>query len=227
MGPAIAGLIGCNDGIWKRPQFDVWGDTVNVARQMDITSIPGRTQVTNYVVNVMQSIKYSKYEFDIQTKMINKDKRRNTYFVRESFEPDDEHSVQQKPSNYHHLQPHQSIPYHIDSDRLHEQNKQLTAVRPSQTVHRSKPQCLPRDQMPLNVVPLVNIHSNHSQCSPIVQQDLRPKCLEPQKTPPPPPPRSPPPVKTRKNQHAHFPMQRQYSEERDRYPDFQHRSRGK
>jgi len=225
VGPAVAGLIGCSDGIWKRPQFDVWGNTVNVARQMDMTGIPGRTQVTNSIVDVMQSIKYSKYEFDVQTKMVNKDKRRITYFVRESFERDDEHnSVQRKLSNYHHLQLPQNSPCPIESDRTYQQNKQQITVRPSQNAHHSTPQHLARDQPPLNVVPLVNIHSKHSHYNSMIQQDLRQKCLEPQNTPPPPPPRSPPPVKTRRTQ---YPMQHQYSEERDRHTDFPHKSRGK
>lgn len=225
VGPAVAGLIGCNDRTWKRPQFDVWGNTVNEARQMDITSVPGRTQVTSCVVNIMQSIHYPspKYEFDIQTKMINKDNRILTYFVRESFERDDEHnSVQRKPPNYHHPQMLQNSRHQYESDRPHQQNKQQTPVR--QNVLRSTPLHLAREQPPLNLVPLVNVHSKHSHYSSMVQQDLRQKCLEPQKTPPPPPPpRSPPPVTTRRTP---YPMQHQYSEERDRYPDIQNRSRG-
>jgi len=228
VGPAVAGLIGCNDRIWKRPQFDVWGNTVNEARQMDITSIPGRTQVTSSVVNVMQLIHYPnpKYEFDIQTKMINKDKRILTYFVRESFERDDEHnSVQQKSSNYHLPQLRQNSSYQYESDRPHQQNKQQTPIRPLQNVPRLTPLHLARDQPPLNVVPLVNVHSKHTHYNSMVQQDLRQKYLEPQKTPPPPPPpRSPPPVTTRRTQ---YPMQHQYSEEHDQYPDIQNRSRGK
>jgi len=228
VGPVVAGLIGCNDSIWKRPQFDVWGNTVTEARQMDITGISGRTQVTSCVVNIMQLIRYPnpKYEFDTQTKMINKDKRILTYFVRESFEQNDEHnSVQRRHSNYHHQQPHLNSLYQYESDRLHQQNNQQTHVRPSQNVFRSTPLHLIRDQPPLNVVPLVNIHSKHSHYNAMVQQDSRQKCLEPQKTPPPPPPpRSPPPVTTRRTQ---YPMQHQYSEERDQYADIQNKSRGK
>lgn len=227
VGPAVAGLIGCNDRIWKRPQFDVWGNTVNEARQMDITSIPGRTQVTSCVVDIMQLMHYPnpKYEFETQTKMINKDNRIPTYFVRESFERDEEHnSVQRKPSNYHLPQLRQNSPYQYESDRPHQQNKQQTPIRSSQNVLRTTPLHLARDQPPLNVVPLVNVHSKHSHYNSMVQQDSRQKCLEPQKTPPPPPPpRSPPPVTTRRTQ---YPMQHQYSEERDRYPDIQNRSRG-
>lgn len=228
VGPAVAGLIGCNDRIWKRPQFDVWGNTVNEARQMDITSIPGRTQVTSCVVNIMQLIHHPnpKYEFDVQTKMINKDKRIPTYFVRESFERDDEHnSVQRKPSNYHLPQLHQNSSYQYESDRPHQQNKQQTSIRPLQNVPRSTPLHLARDQPPLNVIPLVKVHSKHTHYNSMVQRDSRQKYLELQKTPPPPPPpRSPPPVTTRRTQ---YPMQHQYSEERDQYPDIQNRSRGK
>lgn len=41
-GPLVAGVIGK-----KRAQFDVWGDTVNVASRMESTSHPGRIQVSD------------------------------------------------------------------------------------------------------------------------------------------------------------------------------------
>jgi hypothetical protein len=219
IGPAVAGLIGCNDGIWKRPQFDIWGNTVNVARQLDITGIPGKTQVTNCVHDIMETIQHSKYKFDKHTNIINKYKIRNTYLVRESFERDDDHnSVQRKLSSYHNAQLRQNSPYQYESEQSHQLNKQPTPIKPLHTAHRLTPQHLARDQ------PLVNVHLKHSHYNSMVQQDLRQKCLELQKTPPPPPPRSPPPVTTRRTQ---YPMQHKYSEECDRYPDNQQRSRGK
>ena len=140
IGPAVAGLIGCNDRIWKRPQFDVWGDTVNIARQMDITSIPGRTQVATDVVDILKSMQHQKYQFDVHTKIISKDDRIFTYFIRESFERDNEHNlIHQKPSNYHQSQPRQISPYRYESNRSHQQNKQQTSVRPSQNIHRGMP----------------------------------------------------------------------------------------
>ncbi|KAL5493456.1 hypothetical protein EMCRGX_G014645 [Ephydatia muelleri] len=39
-GPIVAGVIGA-----KKPQYDIWGDTVNVASRMDSTAEVGKTQV--------------------------------------------------------------------------------------------------------------------------------------------------------------------------------------
>ncbi|XP_072906194.1 adenylate cyclase type 8-like [Hemitrygon akajei] len=39
-GPAISGVIGA-----KKPQFDIWGTTVNLASRMDSTGVSGRIQV--------------------------------------------------------------------------------------------------------------------------------------------------------------------------------------
>ena len=41
-GPVVAGVIGAH-----KPQFDIWGNTVNVASRMDSTGTPGRIQVRN------------------------------------------------------------------------------------------------------------------------------------------------------------------------------------
>jgi class 3 adenylate cyclase len=42
MGPVVAGVIGA-----RKPQYDIWGNTVNVASRMDSTGVPERIQVTH------------------------------------------------------------------------------------------------------------------------------------------------------------------------------------
>lgn len=55
IGPVVAGVIGA-----RKPQYDIWGNTVNVASRMDSTGIAGYTQVTQEVVDSLQG---SHYEF--------------------------------------------------------------------------------------------------------------------------------------------------------------------
>ena len=42
VGPVVSGVIGA-----KKPLFDIWGDTVNVASRMDSTGVGGKIQVSN------------------------------------------------------------------------------------------------------------------------------------------------------------------------------------
>ena len=41
-GAVVAGVIGA-----QKPQYDIWGNTVNVASRMDSTGLPGMIQVSN------------------------------------------------------------------------------------------------------------------------------------------------------------------------------------
>ncbi|XP_048095676.1 adenylate cyclase type 5 [Alosa alosa] len=53
MGPVVAGVIGA-----RKPQYDIWGNTVNVASRMDSTGVPERIQVTTDLYQVLNSYNY-------------------------------------------------------------------------------------------------------------------------------------------------------------------------
>ncbi|XP_028300376.1 adenylate cyclase type 1 isoform X2 [Gouania willdenowi] len=48
VGPVVAGVIGA-----RRPQYDIWGNTVNVASRMDSTGVQGKIQVTEDVYRLI------------------------------------------------------------------------------------------------------------------------------------------------------------------------------
>ncbi|KAG0716726.1 Adenylate cyclase type 2 [Chionoecetes opilio] len=49
-GPVIAGVVGA-----QKPQYDIWGNTVNVASRMDSTGLMGRIQVTQETAAILQT----------------------------------------------------------------------------------------------------------------------------------------------------------------------------
>uniref|UniRef100_A0A669E1S0 Adenylate cyclase type 6 n=1 Tax=Oreochromis niloticus TaxID=8128 RepID=A0A669E1S0_ORENI len=53
IGPVVAGVIGA-----RKPQYDIWGNTVNVASRMDSTGVPDRIQVTTDLYQVLVSKGY-------------------------------------------------------------------------------------------------------------------------------------------------------------------------
>ncbi|XP_030650003.1 adenylate cyclase type 7 [Chanos chanos] len=53
-GPVIAGVIGA-----RKPQYDIWGNTVNVASRMESTGELGKIQVTEETADVLQKLGYS------------------------------------------------------------------------------------------------------------------------------------------------------------------------
>uniref|UniRef100_A0A8C7ZCP4 Adenylate cyclase type 6 n=1 Tax=Oryzias sinensis TaxID=183150 RepID=A0A8C7ZCP4_9TELE len=53
IGPVVAGVIGA-----RKPQYDIWGNTVNVASRMDSTGVPDRIQVTTDLFQVLSSKGY-------------------------------------------------------------------------------------------------------------------------------------------------------------------------
>uniref|UniRef100_A0A671NZY1 adenylate cyclase n=1 Tax=Sinocyclocheilus anshuiensis TaxID=1608454 RepID=A0A671NZY1_9TELE len=52
-GPVIAGVIGA-----QKPQYDIWGNTVNVASRMDSTGVLGKIQVTEETSRILQMLGY-------------------------------------------------------------------------------------------------------------------------------------------------------------------------
>jgi len=45
----VAGVIGA-----KKPQYDIWGNAVNVASRMDSTGMVGKIQVTQEVAQILK-----------------------------------------------------------------------------------------------------------------------------------------------------------------------------
>ncbi|XP_060150644.1 adenylate cyclase type 4 isoform X1 [Globicephala melas] len=55
-GPVVAGVIGA-----QKPQYDIWGNTVNVASRMESTGVLGKIQVTEETACALQSLGYTCY----------------------------------------------------------------------------------------------------------------------------------------------------------------------
>merc|ERR1719495_521592 len=74
IGPVVAGVIGA-----RKPQYDIWGNTVNVASRMDSTGLPNHTQVTEDIYEILRT---SPYEFQCRGKVKVKGKGdMTTYFL--------------------------------------------------------------------------------------------------------------------------------------------------
>lgn len=52
-GPVIAGVVGAT-----KPQYDIWGNTVNVASRMDSCGVTGRIQVTDKTAKLLEAAGY-------------------------------------------------------------------------------------------------------------------------------------------------------------------------
>lgn len=206
---------------------------------MDTTGVPGCTQVTSCVVEVMKSVKDSEYEFAVRTKpMLNNNNKIVTYFVREKFECHEavvSHSCPQRQLSDHcQQQQHWQAPmvqkkhlhHHMDLNqkqwqpKLQEDQKpfkQPVIVRPSPNTSRMIMQKSECDQ-PHDVTPVVTVHPQHSYYNAMIQKEPRHKCSESKHTvPPPPPPRSPPPT------HDNYSIV-QHHNNRDKHVDQRQRS---
>ncbi|XP_048475065.1 adenylate cyclase type 2 [Rhincodon typus] len=53
-GPVVAGVIGA-----QKPQYDIWGNSVNVASRMDSTGVLGKIQVTEETSHVLSRLGYT------------------------------------------------------------------------------------------------------------------------------------------------------------------------
>lgn len=75
----IAGVIGA-----QKPQYDIWGNTVNVASRMDSCGVEGRIQVTEETAMVLKN---HNYELDCRGPIQVKGKGTlTTYFVKTIFD---------------------------------------------------------------------------------------------------------------------------------------------
>ncbi|XP_067268023.1 adenylate cyclase type 2b isoform X1 [Chanodichthys erythropterus] len=52
-GPVIAGVIGA-----QKPQYDIWGNSVNVASRMESTGVLGKIQITEETSQILQALGY-------------------------------------------------------------------------------------------------------------------------------------------------------------------------
>ncbi|XP_049861378.1 adenylate cyclase type 2 [Schistocerca gregaria] len=78
-GPVIAGVVGA-----QKPQYDIWGNTVNVASRMDSCGIMGRIQVTEDTAKILMA---AGYDCECRGPTFVKGKGTlTTYFVRTPFD---------------------------------------------------------------------------------------------------------------------------------------------
>ena len=63
-GPVVAGVVGGG-----KPQYDIWGNTVNVASRMESTGDMGKIQATELVMSSLSPLGYScSFRGNIQVK---------------------------------------------------------------------------------------------------------------------------------------------------------------
>nr|XP_020457594.1 adenylate cyclase type 1-like isoform X2 [Monopterus albus] len=94
VGPVVAGVIGA-----RRPQYDIWGNTVNVASRMDSTGVQGKIQVTEDVYRLITEY----YNFVCRGQVSVKGKGQMlTYFLEGRRQGSRPSQIQQQPGNAGH-----------------------------------------------------------------------------------------------------------------------------
>uniref|UniRef100_A0A3Q3WUB0 adenylate cyclase n=1 Tax=Mola mola TaxID=94237 RepID=A0A3Q3WUB0_MOLML len=91
VGPVVAGVIGA-----RRPQYDIWGNTVNVASRMDSTGVQGKIQVTEDVHRLIANY----YHFVCRGQVSVKGKGQMlTYFLEGHGRPSQSHQPAERRSS--------------------------------------------------------------------------------------------------------------------------------
>lgn len=57
-GPLVGGVIGA-----RKPVFDIWGNTVNLASRMDSTGVMGKIQVPQDIARVIKEYTFKKKDY--------------------------------------------------------------------------------------------------------------------------------------------------------------------
>ncbi|CAL1546763.1 unnamed protein product [Lymnaea stagnalis] len=90
VGPVVAGVIGA-----RKPQYDIWGNTVNVASRMESTGVSGRVQVTEEVYAVLKNV----FTFECRGKVPVKGKGDMiTYLLKDRIVPRDPNCIYPPPT---------------------------------------------------------------------------------------------------------------------------------